>query len=74
MQPIYLNNYKIYIQNAKVMKKNESDKKKRDYFALSLALAKKNTLIVPMSPCPHVPMSPYPSNLYLVPAHFGREL
>ena len=39
MQPNYLNTYKIYIQNAKVMKKNESDKKKRDYFALSLALA-----------------------------------
>ena len=71
MQPIYLNTYKIYIQNAKVMKKNESDKKKRDYFAVSLALAKKTRLL---SPCPHVPMSPYPSNLYLVPAHFGREL
>ena len=28
MQPIYLNTYKIYIQNAKVMKKNESAKKK----------------------------------------------
>ena len=54
------------------MKKNESDKKKRDYFAVSLALAKKTRLL---SPCPHVPMSPYPSNnLYLVPAHFGREL
>jgi hypothetical protein len=39
MQPIYLNTYKIYILNAKVMKKNESAKKKRDYFALSLALA-----------------------------------
>ena len=55
MQPIYLNTYKIYIQNAKVMKKNESAKKKRDYFALSLALAKKKRLL---SPCPHVPMSP----------------
>ena len=51
------------------MKKNESDKKKRDYFAVSLALAKKKHAY-----CPHVPMSPYPSNLYLVPAHFGREL
>ena len=28
MQPIYLNTYKIYILNAKVMKKNESAKKK----------------------------------------------
>ena len=39
MQPIYLNTYKIYIQNAKVMKKNERDKKKRDYIAVSLSLA-----------------------------------